>query len=234
MTANLRKALFAAIPIIVSAIAAWGYTTQAQAALLGTTLTATVGFAWALSRATGNRLLDAGVRRALYAMIVAAIATVGGWAAFDVALISSIIMSAVGAVLAIWNVDPDEQAGAGDGLGVLDGHDDRHGDDSPRRALRLASLIAVLVLAMSGLAAQPAEAAAVGCRVWATNGIRAGAVSICDGKGGANRWHRPVIWCRDLIGVRHYWVGDWAKGKRTSSVTCDYLNSRISYGVETT
>lgn len=159
MTANLRKALFAAIPIVVSAIAAWGYTSQAQAALLGTTLTTTVGFAWALSRATGNRLLDAGVRRALYALIIATIATAGGWATFDVALVTSIALAVVGAILAIWNVDPDEQTSHGAGLGILDEQRaDRRGDESPRRALRMAGLFAALILAGLAATAQPAEA----------------------------------------------------------------------------
>lgn len=120
MNANTRKALFAAIPIVVGSIAAWGYITQTQSALLGTTLTAAVGFAWALSRATGNRFLDAGVRRAMYALIIATIATVGGWVAFDAALVTSIIMAILGALLAIWNVDPDEQLDVGDGLDILD------------------------------------------------------------------------------------------------------------------
>ncbi len=212
MTANLRKALFAAIPIVVTAIAAWGYITQDQAALLGTTLTATVGFAWTLSRATGHRLLDAGVRRALYALIIAAIATAGGWAAFDVALVTSIIMAGVGAVLAIWNVDPDERMDVGDGLDILDGRD----GESPRRAMRVAVLFAGLILVMSSLVAtaQPAQAAA-GCwgmkveRWWGTYGE-----SRC--LHGKVKSHRVRIVCRDGSTL----VGPWRKPGDYSSALC--------------
>ena len=97
----------------------------------------------------------------------------------------------------------------------------------------VAALVAALVLSAGLMSATPAEAAPVGCRVWATSGIRAGAASICDGKGGANRWHRPHIWCKHWLGYTKHWIGDWQQGRRTSSVKCDYFASLVRFGVET-
>ena len=118
MNDNTRKALYRLIPFVMAAFVTFGLLTDAQAALVGTTATGTVGLTFALSRATGNRFLDAGVRRALYGLIIAAVAAIGGWVSLDVALWTSLALGVAGSLLAILNVDPDEQTmmDAGDGL----------------------------------------------------------------------------------------------------------------------
>lgn len=109
MNANSRKALYALIPLIITMLTAYGVLTDALGALWLNVATLAVGLGYAASKATGNRLLDPGVRRALYVLIPAAVALVGGYISIDAALWTSLILGVLGACLAVLNVDPDEQ-----------------------------------------------------------------------------------------------------------------------------
>ena len=107
MSENLRKALYALIPAVVAVLTAYGVITDSLAVLWASVATIAVGFAYAASRATGNRFLDPEVRRGLYVLAPAVVALVGGYVALDVGLWSSLAVAILGAGLAIGNVDPD-------------------------------------------------------------------------------------------------------------------------------
>lgn len=121
MTANTRKALYGLIPVVVTLLTVYGVLTSNLAVLWANVATLAIGFGYAASRATGHRFGDPEVRRALYVLVPAAVALVGGYVSLDVGLWTSLAMAVLGAALAGLNVDPDEQADAGDGLDVLDG-----------------------------------------------------------------------------------------------------------------
>ena len=109
MNANSRKALYALIPIIITMLTAYGVLTDALGVLWLNVLTLMVGLGYAAANATGNRLMNPEVRRALYVLIPAAVALVGGYISIDAGLWSSLVLSILGACLAVLNVDPDEQ-----------------------------------------------------------------------------------------------------------------------------
>lgn len=108
MNANTRKALYALIPLIITALVAYGIVTGVTGVLWGNVAVMTVGFAYAASRATGNRLLDPTVRRAAYVLLPGVVALIGGYWSIDVGLWSALILGILGAVYAIANVDPDD------------------------------------------------------------------------------------------------------------------------------
>lgn len=108
MSANMRKALYNLVPIIVAALSAWGVLTQQTAALWLNVLTLIVGLGYAASKATGNRFGDPEVRRWLYVAAPAVVALVGGYFPLDVSLMSSLVVAILGAALATLNVDPAE------------------------------------------------------------------------------------------------------------------------------
>ena len=109
MTPAMRKALYGLIPLVVAALTAYGIFTDDLGVLWGNVATLTVGFAYAASRATGDRFGDPEVRRALYVLVPAVVALIGGYWSVDVALWTSLAMAILGAALAGLNVDPDEQ-----------------------------------------------------------------------------------------------------------------------------
>lgn len=109
MTPTVRKALYGLIPAVVTLLTVYGVLTDNLAVLWGNVATLTIGFAYAASRATGDRFGDPEVRRALYVLAPAAVALVGGYISIDVALWTSLVMAVLGAALAGLNVDPDEQ-----------------------------------------------------------------------------------------------------------------------------
>ena len=109
MTPTMRKALYGLIPLVVAALTAYGIFTDDLGVLWGNVATLTVGFAFAASRATGDRFGDPEVRRALYVLVPAVVALIGGYWSVDVALWTSLAMAILGAALAGLNVDPDEQ-----------------------------------------------------------------------------------------------------------------------------
>jgi hypothetical protein len=121
MSATLRKGLYGLIPAVVLVLTVYGVLTDSLGVLWANVATLAVGFAYAASRATGNRLLDPEVRRCLYVLVPAAVALIGGYLSIDVGLWSSLAAAILGAGLAVWNVNPDEQAAAD--------------EDAPRRAL---------------------------------------------------------------------------------------------------
>lgn len=110
MSANLRKGLYGLIPVVVVALTTYGILTDTLAVLWANVATLAVGLGYAASRATGNRLLDPEVRRALYVLVPAAVALIAGYVSIDAALWSSLVLAILGAALAMVNVDPDEQA----------------------------------------------------------------------------------------------------------------------------
>lgn len=110
MSASTRKALYGLIPVTVTLLTAYGILTDSLAVLWANVATMAVGFAYAASRATGTRVLDPEVRRALYVLVPAVVALVGGYVSLDVGLWTSLVMAVLGAALAGVNVDPDEQA----------------------------------------------------------------------------------------------------------------------------
>lgn len=112
MTPTMRKALYGLIPLVVAALTAYGIFTDNLGVLWGNVATLTVGFAFAASRATGDRFGDPEVRRALYVLVPAVVALIGGYFSVDVALWTSLAMAILGAALAWRNVDPDEQKAA--------------------------------------------------------------------------------------------------------------------------
>lgn len=109
MSANLRKALYGVVPILVAVFTGYGLLTNQLGVLWANVLTMAIGFAYAASRATGNKLLDPEVRRAGYVLVPAVVALIGGYYSLDVALWTSLILAILGACLAVLNVDPDEQ-----------------------------------------------------------------------------------------------------------------------------
>ncbi len=143
MTPNTRKALYGLIPAVVTLLTVYGVLTSNLAVQWANVATLTIGFGYAASRATGHRFGDPEVRRALYVLVPASVALVGGYVSLDVGLWTSLVMAVLGAGLAGLNVDPDEQAGAGDGLDIINGRD----DESPRRMLRVVATVGVMVLA---------------------------------------------------------------------------------------
>ena len=110
MTPTMRKALYGLIPLVVAALTAYGIFTDDLGVLWGNVATLTVGFAYAASRATGDRFGDPEVRRALYVLVPAVVALIGGYWSVDVALWTSLAMAILGGALAGLNVDPDEQS----------------------------------------------------------------------------------------------------------------------------
>ncbi|MFT3971686.1 MAG: hypothetical protein QM695_15780 [Micropruina sp.] len=127
MSANTRKALYGLIPAVIALLTVYGVLTSNLAVLWANVATLAVGLGYAASRATGDRFGDPEVRRALYVLVPAGVALVGGYVSLDIGLWTSLVMAVLGAALAGLNVDPDEQADAGDGLDVLDGRDDVQG-----------------------------------------------------------------------------------------------------------
>lgn len=97
---------------VSAALTAYGIFTDNLGVLWGNVATLTVGFAFAASRATGDRFGDPEVRRALYVLVPAVVALIGGYFSVDVALWTSLAMAILGAALAWRNVDPDEQKAA--------------------------------------------------------------------------------------------------------------------------
>lgn len=108
MNDNLRKALYAAIPIIVGALTTYGILTAQLGVVWANVAVQVVGFAYAASRATGNRFLDPAVRRAGYVLLPSIVALIGGYWSIDVALWTSVVTAIAGAIVATMNVDPDE------------------------------------------------------------------------------------------------------------------------------
>lgn len=108
MSDNMRKALYALVPILVAVFTTYGILTQQLGVLWANVLAMLIGFAYAASKATGNRLLDPQVRRALYVLLPSVVALLGGYFSLDVGLWTSVVLSIMGAVVAIWNVDPAE------------------------------------------------------------------------------------------------------------------------------
>lgn len=109
MSDNMRKAIYSAVGIVVIVLTSYGVISQQQGVLWGNVAIMTLGFAYAASRATGNRLLDPGVRRALYVLAPAIVGLIGGYWNIDVALWTSLVLAVFGVLLAIFNVDPEEQ-----------------------------------------------------------------------------------------------------------------------------
>lgn len=121
MSANTRKALYGLIPAVVTLLTVYGVLTDNLAVLWANVATLTLGFAYAASRASGNRFGDPEVRRALYVLVPAGVALIGGYVSLDVGLWTSLVMAVLGAALAGLNVDPDEQDGDFNiGLGIID------------------------------------------------------------------------------------------------------------------
>ena len=108
LTANVRKALYGLIPAVILALTTYGVLTQTRAVLWTNVLTLAVGLGYAAAKATGNRLLDPGVRRSIYVLLPAIVALVGGYVSLDVGLWTSVATAVLASILAIWNVDPDE------------------------------------------------------------------------------------------------------------------------------
>ena len=100
MTPTMRKALYGLIPLVVAALTTYGIFTDNLGVLWGNVTTLTVGFAFAASRATGDRFGDPEVRRALYVLVPAVVALIGGYWSVDVALWTSLAMAILGAALA--------------------------------------------------------------------------------------------------------------------------------------
>lgn len=108
MPATLRKALYTLVPVIVTALTAYGLLTEQLGVLWANVLTLAIGFGYAASRATGNRLLNPEVRRAAYVLIPAIVALAGGYWSLDVGLWTSVVLALLGAGYAVANVDPDQ------------------------------------------------------------------------------------------------------------------------------
>lgn len=108
MSASLRKSLYGLVSVIVAALVSYGLLTDNLGVLWVNVLTLAVGFAYAASRATGDRLLEPSVRRAGYVLAPAVVALVGGYVALDVGLWTSLVLAFIGSGYAIANVDPDE------------------------------------------------------------------------------------------------------------------------------
>ncbi|MFT4225298.1 hypothetical protein [Micropruina sp.] len=141
MSNNTRKALYGLIPTVVTLLTVYGVLTSNLGVLWANVATLAVGFGYAASRATGHRFGDPEVRRALYVLVPAGVALVGGYVSLDVGLWTSLVMGILGAALAGLNVDPDEQKGAGDGLDILNGNP----PPKPKRGLTARWAIAMAV-----------------------------------------------------------------------------------------
>ena len=111
MSASLRKAFYALVPIIVAALTTYGLLTEQLGVLWANVLTLAIGCGYAASRATGDRLLAPEVRRAAYVLIPAIVALVGGYVSLDTGLWTSLVLGILGSVYAVANVDPDEPLG---------------------------------------------------------------------------------------------------------------------------
>lgn len=104
MNNNMRKALYALVPVVIAMLTAYGVVTQQLGVLWANVAVLVIGFAYAASKATGNRFLDPEVRRALYVAIPGVVALVGGYFSIDVGLITSLVLAILGAVMATLNV----------------------------------------------------------------------------------------------------------------------------------
>lgn len=110
MNENMRKALYALVPVVVLLLTTYGVLNQQQGVLWVNVLTMAIGFAYAASKATGSKWLDSSVRRAVYVLIPAVASLVGGYFSIDVGMWTSVALAILGAVFALANIDPDEQA----------------------------------------------------------------------------------------------------------------------------
>ena len=110
MSAHLRKGLYGLILAIVAALSAYGLLDGPQAVAVGQVAALALGALYAALNASGSRLLDPATRRALYLLIAGAgvVPLAWGIAPSAVTLWINLALAAVSALLAIWNVDPDE------------------------------------------------------------------------------------------------------------------------------
>lgn len=109
MNDNMRKALYALVPVVIAMLTAYGLVTEQLGVLWANVAVLVIGFAYAASKATGDRFLDPELRRALYVMVPGVVALIGGYFSIDVGLWTSLVVAILGAIMATKNVpEPGE------------------------------------------------------------------------------------------------------------------------------